>query len=102
MSLDHPGWGCARLSDQLKLEGISVSSSTIQNILIKHKMGSKYERLLKLEQQADEQAIELTAEQIAQIEKANSCFRERHVESGQPGELLAQGTFNVAQLKGVG
>jgi hypothetical protein len=71
MSLDNPGWGCVRLSDQLKLEGISVSSPTIQNILIKHKMGSKYERLLKLEQQAAEQAIELTAEQIAQIEKAN-------------------------------
>lgn len=101
-SLSHPGWGCVRLSDQLKLEGISVSSPTIQNILIKHEMGSKYERLLKLEQQVAEQALELTAEQIAQIEKANPCFRERHVESSRPGELLSQDTFFVGQLKGVG
>jgi transposase InsO family protein len=102
MSLAHPAWGCVRLSDQLKLEGISISSPTIQNILIKNGMASKYDRWLKLEQQAAEQAIELTAEQVAQIEKANPCFRERHVESSQPGELLAQDTFYVGQLKGVG
>lgn len=102
VSLMHPGWGCVRLSNQLKLEGISVSSPTIQNLLIKNQMGSKYERWLKLEQQAADQAIELTAEQIRQIEKANPCFRERHVESSRPGELLAQDTFYVGQLKGVG
>ena len=69
----------------LKLEGISVSSPTVQNILIKHGMGSKYERWLKLEELAAEQAIELTPEQVALIEKANPCFRERHVESSRPG-----------------
>ena len=102
MSLAHPGWGCVRLSDQLKLEGISVSSPTIQNILIKNEVGSKYQRLLKLEEQALQKAIELTPEQVAQIEKANPCFRERHVESTHPGELLSQDTFYVGQLKGVG
>jgi hypothetical protein len=50
LSLEHPGWGCVRLSDMLKLEGISVSSPTIQNILIKNDMASKYDRLLKLEE----------------------------------------------------
>jgi transposase InsO family protein len=102
LSLRHPAWGCVRLSDQLKLEGISISSPTIQNLLIKNGMASKYERLLKLEQQAAGEALELTAEQIAQIEKANPAFRERHVESSRPGELLAQDTFYVGQLKGVG
>jgi transposase InsO family protein len=101
-SLENPGWGCVRLSDQLKLEGISVSSPTIQNILIKNGMGSKYERLLKLEEKAQQHAIELTPEQVAQIEKANPCFRERHVESSRPGELLSQDTFYVGYLKGVG
>jgi transposase InsO family protein len=102
MSLAHPGWGCVRLSDQLKLEGISVSSPTIQNILIKHEMGSKYERLLKLEEQVLEKAIELTPEQVMLIEKANPCYRERHIESNRPGEVLTQDTFYVGQLKGVG
>lgn len=102
LSLQHPAWGCVRLSDHLKLEGISVSSPTVQNILIKHGMGSKYERWLKLEELVAQQAIELTPEQVALIEKANPCFRERHVESSRPGELLAQDTFYVGRLKGVG
>jgi transposase InsO family protein len=102
VSLEHPGWGCVRLSSMLKLEGISVSSPTIQTLLIKHEMGSKYERLLKLEEKVAQAAIELTPEQVAQIEKANPSFRERHIESSRPGELLAQDTFFVGHLKGVG
>jgi len=60
LSLQNPAWGCVRLSNQLNLEGTSVSSLTIQNILIKHGMGSKHECLLKLEEQAAGLAIELT------------------------------------------
>lgn len=33
LSLEHPGWGCVKLSDMLRLQGISVSSPTVQNIL---------------------------------------------------------------------
>lgn len=102
MSLEHPGWGCVRLSNQLKLEDVSVSSPTIQNILIKNEMGSRYDRWLKLESQHGEQALELNGEQVRFLEKFNPAFRERHVESSGPGELLAQDTFYVGQLKGVG
>lgn len=102
VSLEHPGWGCVKLSSMLKLGDINVSSPTIQNILIKNNMGSKYERLLKLEEQASKKVIQLTPEQVAQIEKNNPCFRERHVESSRPGELLSQDTFYVGTLKGVG
>lgn len=102
LSLDHPTWGCNRLSDHLKLEGVNVSSPTIQDILIKNGMGSRYERLLKLEEKMLAQQIQLTPQQVAQIEKANPAFRERHVESSRPGELLSQDTFYVGRLKGVG
>ncbi|WP_126428610.1 IS481 family transposase [Brevibacillus marinus] len=102
MSLNNPTWGCARLSDMLKLQGTYVSPPTIQNILNKHGMGSRYERLLKLEEKVLQTPVELTAEQAILIEKANPCFRERHVESSRPGELLAQDTFFVGTLKGVG
>jgi transposase InsO family protein len=102
LSLMHPAWGCSRISALLKLEGRYVSPPTVQSILNKHGMGSKYERLLRLEERASEKAIELTPEQVAMIEKANPCFRERHVESSRPGELLAQDTFYVGHLKGVG
>ena len=101
-SLLHPMWGCNRLSDQLQLEGISVSGPTIQKILEKNGMGSKYERLLTLEEKVLSKEVELTPEQVKAIEKANPCFKERHVESSRPGELLCQDTFMVGIFKGVG
>lgn len=102
LSLAHPAWGCVRLSERLKLDGVSVSSPTIQNILIKHGMASKFDRLLKLQEQVAVEPIELSAEQLLQLEKVNPCYRERHVESSRPGELLAQDTFFVGHFKGVG
>lgn len=102
LSLEHPKWGCVRLCSELKLEGITVSSPTIQKILINHDMGSRFERLLKLEEKAAGGPIELTPEQIAFIEKLNPAFKERHVESSKPAELLSQDTFYVGRLKGVG
>ena len=102
LSLNHPAWGCVRLAQHLKLQGISVSSPTIQSILIKHGMASKFDRLLKLQEQLVAEPFELSAEQILQIEKANPCFRERHIESSQPGELLAADTFYVGTFNGIG
>lgn len=102
LSLAHPAWGCCRLEAHLKLDGVSVSSPTIQSILIKHELGTRFQRLLKLEAQAAEEGFELTPEQIRAVEKANPCFRERHIESSRPGELLAADTFFVGTFKGVG
>lgn len=102
LSLAHPAWGCMRLSAHLKLEGISVSSPTIQSHLIKQGLASKFDRLLRLQEQVATEPFELSAEQISQIERANPVFRERHVESSRPGELLCQDTFFVGIFKGVG
>ncbi len=102
LSLERPGWGCYKLSDFLKLQGSSVSGPTIQGLLAKQGLGSKYERLLRLEERTLEEGIELTPEQVALLEKANPCFRERHVESARPGELLCQDTYFVGVFKGVG
>jgi len=102
LSLQNPMWGCTRLSNQLKLEGISVSAPTVQSILIKKGMGKRYERLLKLEEKAHTEKIELTGAQVQAIEKYNPCFKERRIESSMPGELLSQDTFLVGTLKRVG
>lgn len=102
VSLAHPAWGCDRLSDHLALAGVNVSGPTIQRILNDNAMGTRYHRWLKLEQQQAEQALALTVEQVKFIEKQNPAFRERHVESSRPGELLCQDTFHVGHLKGVG
>lgn len=49
LSLEHPTWGCNKLSELLALEGIRISYPTIQNILNKHDMGTRYDRLIKQE-----------------------------------------------------
>lgn len=71
-------------------------------MLNERELGTRYQRWLALERRQAEQPIELTAEQVAFIEKQNPCFRERHVESSRPGELLSQDTFYVGHMKGVG
>lgn len=101
-SLAHPAWGCVRLSNYLKLKGISISSPTVQSILGKHGLSTRYDRWLKLEGKNAARAIQLTGEQVAFMEKQNPAFKERHVESSQPGELLWQDTFLVGTIKGVG
>jgi hypothetical protein len=90
-----------RLSAHLKLEGISVSSPTIQHHLIKQGLTSKFDRLLRVQAHVATEPVELSAEQITQIEKANPSFSEEHVESSRPGEVLRQDTFCVGTFKGV-
>lgn len=74
----------------------------MQKILNDKNPGSRRERWLALEQQNADQAIELSAEQVAFLEKLNPCFKERPVESGRPGPLLSADTFMVGVLKGIG
>ena len=102
ISRQYPTKGCGFIEHTLKLEGKSCSKPTVQKILDRHGIGTRYERLLKLEAEHLQQGVELTPEQVAMIEKNNPCFKERHVESSRPGELLCQDTFFVGTLKGVG
>jgi transposase InsO family protein len=104
LALQHPSYGCNRIEAMLALEGKRVSAITIQKILNDQGLGTRYDRWLALEKRTAEAPlpIELTGEQVAFLEKQNPCFRERHVESGAPGELLCADTFFVGSLKGVG
>ena len=79
-----------------------VSAITIQKILNDNGLGTRIDRWLALETANAGKAIEITPEQAAFLEKLNPCFRERHVESSAPGELLSADTFFVGSLKGVG
>lgn len=102
VSIEHPAWGPLKVSDHLRLDSISVSPSTVRNIWLKEGLETKYKRILRLEEERNGVDIELTEEQVWLLEKANPCFRERHVESPHPGYLLSQDTFMVGALKGVG
>src|SRR5919106_778520 len=102
LALKHPAYGCNRLEALLALEGRRLSAITIQKILNDKGLGTRHERWLALERTNAERAIELSPEQAAFLEKLNPCFKERHVESSRPGELLSADTFMVGTLKGIG
>lgn len=98
LAIKHPSKGCQFISHLLSLEGVSLSKVTVQEILNKHSLGSRYDRWLALERHAAEQKSPLSGEQLQLLEKMNPCFRERHVESSSPGELLCQDTFDVGTI----
>ena len=63
LALEHPAYGCNRHEAMLALEGIRVSSITIQKILNEHGLGTRMDRWLALETVNAERAIEITPEQ---------------------------------------
>ena len=97
---EHPAWGQARIAAQLRLEGFAISPATVRNIWIKHNLNKRQLRWLWVEQQSG--TLELTEDQIKELEKLNPCLKERHVESKEPGYLLSQDTFYVGHFKGFG
>src|SRR5690606_22291257 len=94
LSLEHPGWSCVKLSDYLRLEQVQVSSPTIQKLLAKHGMASKYERMLRLEEKHLREGMELNADQIAMIEKLNPVFTDATWSHPNPANCSA-GTPNL-------
>ena len=51
LSIEHPAWGPMRVSDNLRLEGVSVSPSTVRNLWFKEGLESRYKRILRLEEE---------------------------------------------------
>lgn len=102
LALANPSRGCNYLEQLLDLTGVHVSAITIQKILNHHELGTRLARWLALERQHAGQAMALTPAQVAYLERQNPVFRERHVESSRPGELVCQDTYLVGHIKGVG
>jgi len=107
-SLDHPSWGCKKLSDHFfKKNGLRVSPPAVQKILIKYCGGSsKKLRWEKLEYKYFDgwEDDAFSDEAIAFIEKWNPRFRERNNElerPGRPGQLLVLDVINPKVIRSI-
>jgi transposase InsO family protein len=100
--LDKPTHGAARVANELRLAGVTVSPSGVRGVWLRHDLETRIKRLLRLERTAREDTLVLTASQIELLERHSPEFRMRHVEASRPGELLNQDTFYWGTLKGVG
>ena len=101
-ALAHPCHGALRVEQELRLQGIQVSSGGVRGVWQRHSLLTKHERLLRLEKATAERKLELSEEQIRLLERFSPEFRERHIEAPHTGSLVAVDTFFVGTLKGVG
>ncbi len=101
-SLQRPTHGPLRVSQELALRGITVSSGGVRGVWNWHDLLSKHDRLLRLEREQKDRALGLSDEQIRLLERFSPEFRERQIEVHHTGELVAIDTFFVGTLKGVG
>jgi transposase InsO family protein len=101
-SLIQPSHGADRVANELRLQGVTVSSSGVRGVWLRNELETRTKRLLRLEREAQQQTFVLSERQIALLERHSVDFRCRHVEASRPGELLNQDTFYWGTLKGVG
>ena len=98
----EPTWGPLRLASELRRQrGLVIHPSTVYRILRRHRLQTRFERLVVLEQHSAETAGLLTERTRRQLLRAQG-HKPRHVHASVPGELVCIDTFYIGKLKGVG
>ncbi|MDM8000891.1 MAG: IS481 family transposase, partial [Dehalococcoidia bacterium] len=104
ISLEFPAYGQVRVANELRKRGTEVSPAGVRCIWIRNRLQTFPHRLKRLEEHSAREGVILTEAQVVALEKAREKKEEslEEIETHHPGFLVAQDTFYVGYLKGVG
>lgn len=102
-AFEKPAYGQLRVCNELKKQGILISPGGIRSVWLRYNLETFQKRLKALEAKMAQENMILTEDQLKALEKAKE-EKQAHgeIETEHPGYLLAQDTYYVGTIKGVG
>jgi transposase InsO family protein len=102
-AIEKPAYGQLRVCNELKKQGIFISPGGIRSVWLRYNLETFQKRLKALEAKMAQENMILSEDQLKALEKAKE-EKQAHgeIETEHPGYLLAQDTYYVGTIKGVG
>lgn len=103
IAIKYPAYGQLRASNELRKEGIIISSGGVRSVWIRNELETLKKRLKALSTKVAQDGIILTEEQVSALEKAKNLKESQgEIDTEHPGYLGSQDTYYVGYIKGIG